>query len=134
MSGFFERMWPTGVGRMFRRPDRNEPPLKTPQAELMNSNFTHTHTHAIRSVSGPGPRLSSNHVRSELLVLHQDLVVQLRTEAACPRRFGANGSADMLKDMIVQHEKAAEVLRAHLATQLSEPPLVSHVSDVVFAT
>jgi hypothetical protein len=82
----------------------------------MSSNFTQTH--AIRSVSAPGPRLSSNQVRSELLVLHQDLVVQLRTEAACPWRFGAIGSADILEEMIVQHEKAAGVLRAQLVMQL----------------
>jgi hypothetical protein len=98
----------------------------------MNSNFTRTH--AIRSVSAPGPRLSSNHVRSELLVLHEDLVVQLRTEAACPRRFGATARANFLEDMIVQHEKAADALRTQLAIQLPEPAFASPVSEVVFAT
>ena len=63
------------------------------------------------------PRLYLTHLRSELLALHEDLLVQLRTEAACIRRGAVADTAEILTSMIAQHERAAATLREQLEHQ-----------------
>jgi len=77
-------------------------------------------TKAARSSADPGIGLSSDHMLSELLALHEDLVVQLRTGAACAERFGDIGTVDFLTSLLKQHEKAAWMLRSHLETTEEE--------------
>jgi len=47
-------------------------------------------TKAARSSADPGIDLSSDHMLSELLALHEDLVVQLRKDAASAERLGTS--------------------------------------------
>lgn len=77
-------------------------------------------TKAARSSADPGIGLSSDHMLSELLALHEDLIVQLRTGAACAERFGDIGTVDFLTGLLKQHEKAAWMLRSHLETAEEE--------------
>jgi osmotically-inducible protein OsmY len=64
---------------------------------------------AARASSDPAPILDSDHMLAELLVLHEEMIVQLRLE-----RMGAAGSVEFLTGMIEQHEKTAAMLRAKL--------------------
>ena len=77
-------------------------------------------TKAARSSADPGIGLSPDHMLSELLALHEGLVVQLRTGAACAERFRDIGTVDFLTGLLKQHEKAAWMLRAHLETAEKE--------------
>jgi starvation-inducible DNA-binding protein len=77
-------------------------------------------TKAARFSADPGIGLSSDHMLSELLALHEDLVVQLRTDAASTGRLGDIGTADFLTGLLKQHEKAAWMLRAQLETEEEE--------------
>ncbi len=74
-------------------------------------------TKAARCSADPGLELSAEHMLSELLALHEEMIVQLRTDAeACAKRFGDAGTADFLTGLMAQHEKAAWMLRAQLET------------------
>lgn len=64
---------------------------------------------AVRASSDPGPVLNSDHMLAELLVLHEEMIGQLRLE-----RMGAVGRVDFLTGLIEQHEKTAAMLRAKL--------------------
>jgi starvation-inducible DNA-binding protein len=77
-------------------------------------------TKAARSSADAGIGLSSDHMLSELLALHEDLVVQLRSDAATSLRLGDTGTADFLTGLMRQHEKAAWLLRSHLETEEQE--------------
>jgi starvation-inducible DNA-binding protein len=58
---------------------------------------------------------------SELLALHEGLIVQLRTDIeACAARFHDAGTADFLTGLLKRHEKAAWMLRAQLETEEAE--------------
>jgi hypothetical protein len=52
---------------------------------------------------------SSDSVLTELLALNEEMAVQLRVE-----RTDAKDAADFITGMILQHEKVAAKLRAHL--------------------
>ena len=75
---------------------------------------------AARSSADPGIDLSSDHTLSELLALHEDLVIQLRRDAAGAERLGDIGTADFLTGLLKQHEKTAWILRAQLETEEEE--------------
>jgi starvation-inducible DNA-binding protein len=76
---------------------------------------------AARCSADPGIDLSGDHMLSELLALHEDLIVQLRTDSAtCTERFGDSGTADFLTSLMERHEKAAWMLRAQLETEDEE--------------
>ena len=76
---------------------------------------------AARSSADPGMDLPADHMLSELLALHEDLVVQLRTDSeACLTRFKDAGTADFLTGLMEKHEKAAWMLRAQLETEEAE--------------
>jgi starvation-inducible DNA-binding protein len=77
-------------------------------------------TKAARSSADPGIGLSSDHMLSELLALHEDLVVQLRKDTASSTRLGDLGTADFLTGLMRQHEKAGWMLRSHLETEEQE--------------
>jgi DNA-binding ferritin-like protein len=62
-----------------------------------------------RNPFNPGPGVSSDQMLSELVVLHEEMIVQLRRE-----RLGGVATADFIKGMIDQHEKAIAMLRAQL--------------------
>lgn len=64
---------------------------------------------AVRASSDPGPVLNSDHMLGELLLLHEEMIAQLRLE-----RMGATVGIDFLTDLIEQHEKTAAMLRAKL--------------------
>ena len=58
---------------------------------------------------------------SELLALHEEMIVQLRTDSdACLERFKDAGTADFLTGLMTQHEKIAWLLRAQLETEEEE--------------
>jgi starvation-inducible DNA-binding protein len=74
-----------------------------------------------RSSADPGVDLPGEHMLSELLALHEELIVQLRTDSdACIERFGDAGTADFLTGLMERHEKAAWMLRAQLETEEEE--------------
>jgi len=74
-----------------------------------------------RSSADPGIGLSAEHMLSELLALHEEMIVQLRTDSeACLARFKDAGTADFLTGLMEQHEKAAWMLRAQLETEDEE--------------
>lgn len=76
---------------------------------------------AARSEADPGTGLCAENMLSELLALHEDLIMQLRTDsAACSDRFKDNGTADFLTGLLTQHEKTAWMLRAQLETEEAE--------------
>jgi starvation-inducible DNA-binding protein len=78
-------------------------------------------TKTARSSADPGIGLAAEHMLSELLALHEDLIVQLRTDSeACTERFKDAGTADFLTGLMEQHEKAAWMLRAQLETEEEE--------------
>ena len=76
---------------------------------------------AVRTSADPGIGLAAEHMLSELLALHEELIVQLRTDSeACTTRFKDAGTADFLTGLMEQHEKAAWMLRAQLETEEEE--------------
>lgn len=76
---------------------------------------------AARSSADAGIGLSAEHMISELLALHEDLVVQLRQDSeACTGRFKDAGTADFLTGLMVAHEKSAWMLRAQLESEEEE--------------
>jgi len=78
-------------------------------------------TKAALTSADPGIGLPPEHMLAELLALHEDLVVQLRTDtAACSTRFNDAGTADFLTGLMARHEKTAWMLRAQLETEEAE--------------
>jgi starvation-inducible DNA-binding protein len=76
---------------------------------------------AARSEADPGYDLSAEHMISELLALHEEMIVQLRTDSeACTERFKDAGTTDFLTGLMKQHEKTAWMLRAQLETEEQE--------------
>ena len=78
-------------------------------------------TKAARTSADPGIDLPAEHMLAELLALHEDLIVQLRTDSGvCATRFKDAGTADFLTGLMERHEKAAWMLRAQLETEEEE--------------
>jgi len=78
-------------------------------------------TKAARTSADPGTGLAAEHMLSELLALHEDLIVQLRTDSeTCTTRFKDAGTADFLTGLMEKHEKTAWMLRAQLETEEAE--------------
>jgi starvation-inducible DNA-binding protein len=76
---------------------------------------------AARTSADPGIGLSAEHMLSELLSLHEEMIVQLRTDSeACLERYGDAGTADFLTGLMEKHEKAAWMLRSQLETEEAE--------------
>ncbi len=76
---------------------------------------------AARTSADPGIDLSADHMLSELLSIHEEMIVQLRTDSdACIERFGDAGTADFLTGLMERHEKVAWMLRAQLETEEEE--------------
>ena len=76
---------------------------------------------AARSSADPGIGLSGEHMLSELLSLHEELIVQLRTDSdACIERYGDAGTADFLTGLMERHEKTAWMLRSQIETEEAE--------------
>jgi starvation-inducible DNA-binding protein len=76
---------------------------------------------AARTSADPGAGLSADHMISELLDLHEELIIQLRADCeTCTSRFKDAGTADFLTGLLQQHEKAAWMLRAQLETEEAE--------------
>jgi starvation-inducible DNA-binding protein len=75
-------------------------------------------TKAARSSADPGIDLAAEHMISELLALHEELIVQIRKDAtACAGKFKDAGTADFLTGLMERHEKAAWMLRSQLDTE-----------------
>jgi starvation-inducible DNA-binding protein len=74
-------------------------------------------TAAARSSATPGIGLGANQMLSELLGLHEKLVVQLRADSACAVRFNDAGTADFLTGLMTHHETSAWLLRAQLEAE-----------------
>jgi starvation-inducible DNA-binding protein len=78
-------------------------------------------TKAARSSADPGIGLPAEHMLAELLALHEDLIVQLRSDSeACAVRYHDAGTADFLTGLMGSHEKAAWMLRAQIETEEEE--------------
>lgn len=76
---------------------------------------------AARLSADPGTGLPAARMLAELLALHEDLIVQLRTDSeTCATRFKDAGTADFLTGLMERHEKAAWMLRAQLETEEAE--------------
>ncbi len=76
---------------------------------------------AARSSADPGIDLPAEHMLAELLALHEEMVVQLRTDSqACFENYKDAGTADFLTGLMEKHEKAAWMLRAQLETEDEE--------------
>ena len=76
---------------------------------------------AARCSADPGIGTSGDHMVSELLALHEDLIVQLRADnGACTERYGDTGTADFLTGLMERHEKTAWMLRSMLETEEEE--------------
>ncbi len=77
-------------------------------------------TQAARLSADPGIGMGAVRMLSELLALHEALIVQLRTDsAACAARFNDAGTSDFLTGLMQQHEKTAWFLRAQLENEAS---------------
>ena len=74
---------------------------------------------AARASPDPHARLCSDPLLSELLCLHEEMIVQL-----CVERLESTSNAEFLTEMIAQHEATAAMLRSHLANSESPMPLV----------
>ena len=80
-----------------------------------------TMSKAARCSADPGIGLSGDHMLSELLALHEELIVQLRADSdACTGRYGDAGTADFLTGLMERHEKTAWMLRSQLETEEEE--------------
>jgi starvation-inducible DNA-binding protein len=78
-------------------------------------------TKAARSSADPGVGLPAEHMLAELLALHEELIVQLRSDSkACAEQFNDAGTSDFLTGLMEQHEKAAWMLRAQLENEEDE--------------
>jgi starvation-inducible DNA-binding protein len=78
-------------------------------------------TNAARCSADAGIGLAAEHMLSELLALHEEIIVQLRADSeACTQRFQDAGTADFLTGLMEQHEKVAWMLRAQLETEEEE--------------
>lgn len=78
-------------------------------------------TKAARTSADPGMGLGAANMISELLALHEEIIVQLRTDsAACASRFNDAGTADFLTGLMARHEKAAWLIRAQLEDEDAE--------------
>jgi starvation-inducible DNA-binding protein len=78
-------------------------------------------TKAARTSADPGIGLAAEHMLAELLALHEEMIVQLRTDSeACTERFKDAGTADFLTGLMKRHEKIAWMLRAQLETEEAE--------------
>lgn len=78
-------------------------------------------TKSARCSADPGIDLAAEHMLSELLALHEEMIVQLRSDSdACTKRFKDAGTADFLTGLMEQHEKTAWMLRAQLETEEEE--------------
>ncbi len=71
-----------------------------------------------RTSADSGADLPPTHMLASLLALHEEMVVQLRTDQeACAVRHRDAGTADFLTGLMRQHEKIAWTLRAQLENQ-----------------
>jgi starvation-inducible DNA-binding protein len=78
-------------------------------------------TKAARTSADAGFGLPAEHMLAELLALHEDLIVQLRTDSlACLEKFKDAGTADFLTGLMERHEKTAWMLRSQLETEEEE--------------
>lgn len=69
----------------------------------------------------PGTGLPASGMLSELLALHEDMVVQIRRDSeACTVLYKDAGTADFLTGLMEKHEKAAWMLRAQLENEAAE--------------
>ena len=73
-------------------------------------------TKGARTSADPGIGLAAEHMVSELLALHEDLAIQLRSDVADCTRLGDVGTADFLTGLLEKHEKAAWMLRSILTS------------------
>jgi starvation-inducible DNA-binding protein len=72
-------------------------------------------TKAMRLSAASGIGLTAGQMISQLLALHEELIVQLRADSvACAARHEDAGTSDFLTGLMQQHEKIAWFLRAHL--------------------
>jgi starvation-inducible DNA-binding protein len=78
-------------------------------------------SNAARLSAEPGTGLPAFGMLSELLALHEEMIVQLRRDAeACTIHYKDAGTADFLTGLMEKHEKAAWMLRAQLETEAAE--------------
>ena len=78
-------------------------------------------TKAARCSADRGIGLPADRMLLELLALHEELIVQLRSDAdACLGRFKDAGTADFLTGLMERHEKAAWMIRSQLETEEEE--------------
>jgi starvation-inducible DNA-binding protein len=76
---------------------------------------------AARISADPGIDLPAGQMLSELLALHEELIVQLRADSGdCIGRFKDAGTADFLTGLMERHEKTAWMLRAQLESEEEE--------------
>jgi len=76
---------------------------------------------AARCSADPGIDLPAEHMLAELLALHEEMIVQLRTDSvACLEQFKDAGTADFLTGLMEKHEKTAWMIRAQLETEEEE--------------
>ena len=76
---------------------------------------------AARSSADAGIGLPAERMLAELLTLHEEMVIQLRSDSdTCAQRYKDAGTADFLTGLMVQHEKVAWFLRAQLETEEAE--------------
>ena len=74
-----------------------------------------------RSSADAGIALPAERMLAELLTLHEELTIQLRTDSeACAHRYKDAGTADFLTGLMARHEKRAWLLRAQLETEEAE--------------
>jgi starvation-inducible DNA-binding protein len=73
---------------------------------------------AARTSADPGVDLPAEHMLSELLALHEEMIVQLRCDReACAKRYKDGGTTDFLTGLMEQHERVAWMLRTQLETE-----------------
>lgn len=78
-------------------------------------------TKAARSSADAGAGLPAECMLAELLTLHEEMIIQLRTDSdACAHRDKDSGTADFLTGLLTGHEKMAWLLRAQLETEEAE--------------
>lgn len=78
-------------------------------------------TKAARLSAAPGIGLPAVQMVAQLLALHEELIVQLRTDsAACAARYQDVGTSDFLTGLMQQHEKTAWLLRSQLENEEAE--------------
>ncbi|MBC8040626.1 MAG: DNA starvation/stationary phase protection protein [Opitutaceae bacterium] len=78
-------------------------------------------TRSARVSADPGMGLSAANMLSELLALHEEIIVQLRSDSAvCATRYNDAGTSDFLTGLMESHEKAAWFIRAQLENEDAE--------------